>query len=135
MKVADFIRSEMERPFVWGETDCCSTADRWVRIRAGFSPLERYGRTIRSRQDALRWTGADASRLQSAVLDVMGKTGFAIGQDPQAGDVGLVTVDRMRRLAMAIFDGRIWTSRDPDGFICASARYTLCSWRVPWPIR
>ena len=129
MEVTDFIRGEIVKPHQWGETDCCATADRWVQVCAGFSPLDRYGRRHRSRMDAAAWIDDDARRLARAVLAVMRRSGLQRTFEPQSGDVGLVRIQD--RLVMGIFSGRLWFGRDEGGFMWACPEAVARAWKVP----
>ena len=38
--LADFIESRRERPFVWGQHDCCLFAADWIALATGHDPAE-----------------------------------------------------------------------------------------------
>ena len=40
--LADFIESRRERPFVWGQHDCCLFAADWVALATGQDPAETH---------------------------------------------------------------------------------------------
>ena len=126
MRVAEYVRREMERLFIPGETDCCNTADRWVRLNHGFSPLERFGRPVTSTQDVEDWL-AERWGIVGGVLRVMRASGLPRAEAPQAGDVGLVRVKD--QICMAIFTGTFWFSRNEQGCILAKAD-VLRAWSV-----
>ncbi|GKX33707.1 MAG: hypothetical protein MnENMB40S_13250 [Rhizobiaceae bacterium MnEN-MB40S] len=129
MDLRTFLEIETAKPFAWGETDCCAMADRWVSLRAGFSPLDRYGRRHRCRADAIAWIDDDARYLARAVLAVMRHAELKRTRNPQPGDVGLVRIRNM--LVMAICSGRLWVGRDVNGFMAASSNGLARAWRVP----
>jgi hypothetical protein len=122
-----FISAEMGKSFRWGETDCATTADRWVRSMRGFSPMARFGRQHSGPQDAAQWLSEPGS-IAVAVNRVMRAGGFRKTEEPQAGDVGLVF--HAGKLCMAICAGDIWFSRDENGFIGAPLGSVWKAWKV-----
>lgn len=131
--VLSFIDIEKPKAFVWGATDCVATLDRWVRIAAGFSPLDRFGRRHLDEEEARAWIAeydGDFVRGMSEVLDASGleRTGR-----PQPGDVGLVRVGDLA--CSAILAGRFWFSRNESGVVWAARARTLRAWRVSCPGR
>lgn len=126
MNVADYVRREMGRPFIPGETDCCNTADRWVQLNHGFSPLERFGRPVRCAAAMEQWL-AERWGIVGGVLRVMRASRLPMTATPGAGDVGLVKVKD--HICMAIFTGTFWFSRDEQGCILAKAN-VLRAWSV-----
>lgn len=122
----DFLRHEAQTPFVWGLSDCCSTADRWVKFKRGFSPLERYGRTYASEEEAKAWL-AESGGIIMAVAKVMKRNGINRTVSPKAGDVGIVAVQDMR--CMAIFNGWLWVSRSQRGW-ASSMTHCHYAWSV-----
>lgn len=128
MDVVTFIGDEMRKPFAWGETDCASTADRWVQQLRAYSPLDRYGRRPVNEASGRAWL-AEPGGLLRGVRSVMELAGFPLIQgDPAAGDVGVIILGR--RACVAIFDGSVWWSRDSDGFIAAADEHRYSAWRV-----
>lgn len=126
MNLADFIRAEVARPFQWGEADCASMADRWVRTVAGFSPLAVYGRSYGGPQEARAWLD-EPGGIAVAVNRVMRASGFARTKEPRTGDVGLVFCKQ--QLCVAIHAGRLWLSRDEAGLLGAPLAACWKAWR------
>lgn len=122
-----FLRAEIAKPFVWGATDCAATADRWVELAAGRSPLSIYGRSYSGREEAEQWL-AERGGIAIALCRVMRASGFARAQEPQSGDVGLIV--HKAKLCVAIHAGRLWFSRDETGFIGAPLGCAWKAWRV-----
>ncbi len=104
----------MQKPFIWGETDCCATADRWVQQRLGFSPLDHFGRRHASEAEARAWM-AERGDMAGAVLRVLRKSGLPHTQNARPGAIGLVVSNK--RFCMAIFTGSLWFSRNENGLI------------------
>lgn len=121
-----FIAAEMEKPFRWGETDCASTADRWVRQITGLSPLARFGRVHRNEPDGRQWLAE--TPLPIAVNRVMRIAGFTKTTEPQLGDVGLVPCND--QLCVAIRAARFWFSRNEAGLIGVPLNDFWKAWRV-----
>lgn len=125
MNVTEFLRSEIARPFVWGETDCASTCDRWLKLIAGASPREALGMGDIGETEARRLLARDGSLMRLAMRG-MQRAGFSRTRTPRAGDVGMV----MHRglVCAAIFSGRAWHSRSETGAIMAPRASFLVAW-------
>jgi len=127
-----FIRSEVKKPFKWGETDCAMTADRWVQLSLGFSPMSVYGRTHSGSKEASDWLN-EPGGLAIAFNRVMRANGIYRTKEPRAGDLGLVFVGK-RRLAIAIHAGPCWFSHDECGLIAAPLNTVWKAWRIECPL-
>jgi hypothetical protein len=125
--VDEYIGAEIAKPFRWGETDCASTADRWVRLRAGFSPMAIFGRQHRNEEEARAWL-AEPGGIAVAFNRVMRSAGFRKTETPRAGDLGLAFFDR--RVCIAIHAGAIWFSRHEDGFVGAPLGNVWKAWSI-----
>lgn len=40
--LVDYIESRRERPFIWGQNDCCLFVADWALIATGFDPAQSY---------------------------------------------------------------------------------------------
>lgn len=132
MTVDEFVRVEAAKPFRWGDTDCASTADRWVKSVTGISPMSAFGRQHATEGEAREWL-AEPGSIAVAVNRVMRKSGLKKTSTPRPGDVGLIVVGDaagVRRLCMAIHAGNVWFSRDEDGFIGAPSSALWKAWRI-----
>ena len=127
MQIGDFIKSEIRRPYQDGKTDCTNTADRWIQHARGFSPLARYGRPIRTREDVESWL-SERFGLIGGILKVMRQSGFARTEKPKPGDVGLIEIPGF--LCVGIFTGQHWFSRNVNGIIFARRDSFLRAWAV-----
>jgi hypothetical protein len=130
-KLESFIAAEARKPFRFGETDCGSTADRWVRLALGFSPMAAYGMAYSGPQEAQEWLSAPGG-LAVAFNRVMRASGLRRTKEPQPGDIGLVFAGK-GRLAVAIHAGRCWFSHDERGVIAAPLDAVWKAWRVCRP--
>jgi hypothetical protein len=89
--LADFLRAQLARPFVWGESDCATRAADWVRLRTGSDPCA----FCRGRYfDA---AGAMAFyNLHGGLPRAMGRQlrvlGFRLTRDPRLGDVAAIAL-------------------------------------------
>jgi len=124
MNIQEFIAAEAEKPFRWGETDCVSTAARWLKIKTGkdFSPLIAAYETAEEAQRAL----SDFGGLAVAVNRVMRAAGFSKTEDPLPGDVGLVI--HGGKLCVAVNSGQYWFSHDENGLIGAPLNAVWKAW-------
>lgn len=127
MNIADFIAAEALKPFRWGDTDCISTANRWVLHVTGLSPLG--------------WVGHDYSTEFEAMQILEGRGGLALlvnrsmravgihkTNEPQSGDVGLIM--HHRKLCMAIHAGEFWFSHNQNGLIGAPINSVWKAWSI-----
>jgi len=126
MTVEEFIAAEAAKPFTWGETDCASTASRWVEAVTGVNPVRQFRRVYTNEAEARAWL-AEPGGIAVAMNRVMRAAGFAKTRTAQCGDVGLVMRDH--RLCVSIFTGSLWFSRDASGLIGSNA-----FWKA-WSIR
>lgn len=105
-----FIEEEKEKPFIWGKTDCASTANRWVILKTGIDPM--LDRKHTTEQEAKEWL-MERGNLFKAVSEVIDNAGFLRTTEPSIGDVGLIACNK--KLHVAIFTGNFWFSRDETG--------------------
>jgi hypothetical protein len=126
MNVKDFIAAEVEKPFRWGETDCVSTAARWVQIHAGIDLLPAVG-TYSTAEEAERAL-SELGGLAVAVNRVMRKAGFQKAEAPQPGDIGLVV--HAGKLCLAVHGGGFWFSHDEAGLIGAPLSAVWKAWSI-----
>lgn len=117
----------MAKPYRDGETDCCNTADRWVYFKRGFSPLERFGRPVKSTQDVDGWL-SERFGLAGGVLRVMRSSGLPRTKAPRPGDVGVVIIKS--EICMGIFTGAVWFTRNQHGVMLAHKNAFLRAWSV-----
>lgn len=126
-EVSAFIASESEKPFVWGLTDCASTADRWMAGVRGASPLRIFGRVHRDEAEAREWLSQPGG-IAVAVNRVMRNAGMSKTAEPVIGDIGLII--HREKLCVAINAGGFWFSRDADGLIGAPLASVWKAWKV-----
>ena len=117
----------MAKPYRDGETDCCNTADRWVLLCKGFSPLSRFGRPVKRSEDVQEWL-SERWGMAGGVLRVMRVSGLPRTKEPTPGDVGLVKI--RKEICMAIFTGKVWFSRNERGIMLAKADSFIRAWSV-----
>jgi len=127
MHIADFVAAEALKPFRWGETDCASTADRWINHNTGRSPLAEGGLIYRDEYEA---TGILVERggFPIIVNRAMKLVGFEKTEAPQTGAVGLIL--RSGRMCLAIRAATLWFSRDECGLIGAPLGALWKAWRI-----
>lgn len=112
MSLKEFIKQEINKPFIWGETDCCSTTDRWVKNLTGFSPLENFGRKA-----SPEWLGEKG--IVKPVVKVINKFKLLKKTSyPKAGDIGLILMPN-NICALSIKTEKFWFVRNESGIIGA----------------
>lgn len=127
MNINDFLSSEAQKPFRWGVSDCASTADRWIKIKAGLSPLARAGLIYRDEYDATALL-IERGGFPVIVNRAMKLVGFEKTDAPKTGDVGLILHNR--KMCLAIHAETFWFSRDEAGLIGASLDAIWKAWRI-----
>ena len=125
----NFIQSEIYKPFEWGKTDCCSTVDRWVKLKTATSPLEFYGRQVLNEFEGKKWL-TEKGGIIKACERVIKNAGFKVTKTPEVGDIGLIVVYE-NQVCMAIKCENFWFSRDENGIIGAPLNCrVLKSWKI-----
>lgn len=127
MDIADFVAAEALKSFRWGETDCASTADRWINLNTGRSPLAEAGLNYCDEFDATAIL-IERGGFPVIVNRAMKLVGFEKTEAPQLGDVGLVL--RSGRMCLAIRTETLWFSRDESGLIGAPLNALWKAWRI-----
>lgn len=127
MHIADFVAAEAQKPFRWGETDCASTADRWIDLRTRKSPLAQAGLVYRDEYDATALL-IERGSFPVVVNRAMRLVGFEKTEAPQTGDVGLILHNR--KMCLAIHAETFWFSRDESGLIGAPLDAIWKAWRI-----
>src|SRR5690606_25263271 len=117
---------EVEKPFRWGETDCVSTAVRWVQIHSRVDLMPAIG-TYSTAEEAER-AMSHLGGLAVAVNRVMRRAGFQKTAAPQPGDVGLVV--HGGKLCVAVCAGDFWFSHDEAGVIGAPLDAVWKAWSI-----
>lgn len=127
MRVEEYVAAEAAKPFAWGYTDCCSTADRWVQSARGVSPLGEFGEWDGSREQAMECI-MHPYALPARFNRAMRKAGLKRTTQPVAGDIGLVRFDG--RLCISIHAGTFWFSRHEDGLVGAPIGNFWKAWAI-----
>lgn len=127
MNIDRFLQEQAALPFVWGETDCVSTVDRWIRLNKGFSPLVGLGLQYHSQEDAERML-SDHGGFALAINRTMRRTGFVKTTTPQQGDIAIVIHNAMA--CLSIHAGSFYFSRHESGMIGASLHSVWKAWRL-----
>ena len=113
MNIDDYIKQEVKKPFIWGETDCCWTANRWIEIQTGKAPLNDSSPFFYSDKETAERLMADVGlvNLVKIILKYHKKT-----KKPENGDIGLILV-QANKVAVALKISEGWFTRDEGGFI------------------
>lgn len=62
LRLIDFARAEIGRPFAWGDTNCVALAVRWLDTMRGTDIAARHRRSMASAARAAAWTRAHGAR-------------------------------------------------------------------------
>lgn len=111
MLIEDFIKLEIKKPFIWGETDCCSTTDRWVKNLIGFSHLEKL-----NRKSSIEWLN-EKGMIKPALKAINKFKKLKITEKPEKGDVALLILGNF--CAFSIKTENFWFTRNESGIIGA----------------
>jgi hypothetical protein len=125
--VCDFIAAESAKPFVWGETDCCSTADRWIQIIRGISPITLFDEWDRGQSEADNCLSHPYA-LPVRVNRALRLAGIWRTSTPQAGDIALAIFGDS--IGVAIHAGTCWLSRGRGGIVGAPVANFWKAWAV-----
>lgn len=131
MTLDEFLALEAVTPPYAGA--CCVMVDKWLEAQCGFSPLERYGRLVKTKEDVDAWLN-EPGGIAVGVNRVMRRGGFAKTTEPQIGDVGLVftvpATDGRIPLSMAILGANGWHSRNSRGLFMVPLANMWKAWHV-----
>lgn len=131
MTVEEFVAQEAALPRYPGA--CCVMADRWVRLRRGFSPLARYGRMPDTDEATRAWL-VEPGGIAVAVNRVMRCAGFAKTGAPDVGDVGLILHGEAcagrHPVSLAILGALGWYSRNSRGLFTAPRDAVWKAWAI-----
>ena len=127
MHVDDYIQNEIQKPFVWGETDCCWTANRWIEIQTGKAPLNNLNRLFYSTKEEADFLLKKMTLIDlvSEILNKHTKT-----KTPEIGDIGIILVSACKiAVALKIKEG--WFTRDEGGLIIApNHTHLIKAWKL-----
>lgn len=125
--VEEFIAAEAAKPFGWGATDCATTADRWVQLVRGISPMDALGRRHRDEVEARAWM-EEFGGVAIAFNRAMRAARISKTTQPKPGDLGLVIFEN--RMCIAIHAGSFWFSRHEDGLVGAPLGNVWKAWAI-----
>lgn len=126
-RLAAYLRQSMAVPFKFGTNDCSKTADGWIAQETGASPLMSAGYEYDNESQSRAITDAHGG-LARATINAMRAAGLRRTRAPKAGDVGIV--EMFGKACVAIFDGRVWVSRDASGLLAAREARVVAAWGI-----
>lgn len=125
----------MGAPFRWGETDCALVLADWV-IRArglDYDPAEHLRGAYDDMASCYRLTGWHRDPV-SVVGDLAEQVGLDRTDNPQPGDIGVVTTldDKGRMVAIGAVKskGRSWAAKAKWGAMSGVPAQVLAAWSV-----
>lgn len=123
------IRTTSE-PWEWGVYDCCSFVADWVVECGHPDPMARWRGKYDSEQGARDFIERSGGLCMIYLLGMSG-IGLPEPDSPQLGDVGVVRVmgEHGPEEVGAIFGGKRWHLRSPNGLSCARVEPCMI-WRV-----
>lgn len=130
MTIDEFIQSELGKPFIWGETDCCSTANRWFLEHTGVDYLKTSGYDFKTKDEAKQILTQSLVKLFD---DLCKSNGFKSTFHPQDGDLGLVKIYENGRpsAAVAIRYKGGWFSHAESGCLFFKNSKVIRSYKCP----
>jgi len=130
MTIDEFIKNEITKPFEWGITDCCSTANRWVYISSGVNFLEKSGFIFSSKDDAIEILKVNLIKLFS---DLCETNKFKRTNFPKSGDLGLIKIYENGKptVAVAIKYKNGWFSHAESGCFFLKEAKVIRSYECP----
>lgn len=127
-KLATFVEAHALLPWAWGRVDCTLTLADWVVANGRPDPAVKW----RGAYDEAGWREAIAARggILPIVAGICDELGIRETAAQDRGDVGVIGSSfRFERQWGAIFDGRRWLVRGPQGFVAMTAK-PLRVWQV-----
>jgi len=106
----NYIAQEINKSFLWGDTDCCTTADKWVFLRTGKSPLSENKSLVIDEKNAKRMLRS--KNMLKIAADVL--KDYQQTKTPKTGDIGIIVLDK-RTIAFAIKTKDGWFTRNEKG--------------------
>jgi len=122
MNLPDFFREYGDRPWVWGEVDCCLALADWLVAQGRADSAASLRGTYHS-EDALRAILQAAGGVLPLVRQCADRAGLAETDRPAEGCVAVIgSRENGLRQWGAIFDGARWQVRLLNGFVAVTAR-------------
>lgn len=122
-------------PFVWGQTDCCLVLADWLVRALGLEqdPAEHLRYCYDSMASCHRLTGymRDPVGVVGGICEDV--VGLARTATPRRGDIGVVVAlapDGREMSVGAIYTGRSWVTKSPDGMTSYQPLRVLAAWSV-----
>lgn len=110
--LSSFIINEQSKPFELGFSDCVGTADRWLQIACGVSPLDSSGLNY-STADEVAGYHAKRGGFLIAMNVAMRRARLIRTENPVEGDVGIIIF--AGEVWVAICTGEGWFTRNKNG--------------------
>jgi hypothetical protein len=129
MTLAEYLRSEGNRPFEFGTSDCVTLIADWVRLRRGFDPIIHY-RGYSGRVEAHNILDGYGGLIR-VVARVARCAGVPMTNEPRPGDIAVVVVDGVT--ACAIRGETRWAMRPYSGglaLLSLDEVRVIAAWRV-----
>lgn len=119
--LAKYFAEKKDKPFIWGENDCCRFADGAVIAMTGQSMMKSFNYT--NEKQALRLLKTGLKELTSKELGESIKPALA-----KRGDV--VLIHRGEMPALAICDGSMWHGAGLNKMETGQMLEAICAWKV-----
>jgi hypothetical protein len=123
-RLSNTIKAATERPFSWGEFDCCLFVSDCCVAVCGVDPAEQYRGTYKTERGAKRALVKNHGSLEAAFDACFHRVETALAQ---RGDLALVEGDDGRMVAVRWADA--WWSTAEHGAVRINATPVMC-WRV-----
>lgn len=126
------IHSWLSKPFIWGERDCMIVLGDWVKTVHGIDPVADIRYAYDSQFSCQRLTGFFTDPVGTVAKFAEEKAGLKRTENPVKGDVGVieVPVDGKLQPAGAIFTGKSWAVKAPQGATTITPIRVLAAWSV-----
>ena len=110
MLLEDYIKQEIKKPFIWGETDCCATAIRWARIHSGMKVEHEFYSSKEEAEELLK--DGFIKVLSGVFYEFLSCKPNKI----KKGDVGIIILND-REGALGIKTATGWFTRNENGLM------------------
>lgn len=119
MTLVEFIRGELGKPFVWGETNCVALAFRALDAMTNGSTIDKYRKHMSSQKKALAWTIKNGMDGLVSTLKSEGCIEVPVTH-VQDGDIILGLTEDKQLAAHVVFDKYVMSSSQTNGVALGS---------------
>jgi len=127
-----YLMEAASTPWTWGLNDCCTLVADWSVWQGNDDPMARWRGEYDCEAGARAFMAYGGGIIDLMTLGMI-EAGIPECDEPRLGDVGIVTVlgEHGPEEVGAIYGGKRWHMRSPNGLFCASIakQFVHMTWR------